>query len=223
MTTWRELARVALFGVEVGVWTAKAAVAWFYGCLAVLLMAGVLLAGPTVIITDTGTYVMTVGADGIPVTERADEVLDKRTGAPPVPGPGPTPGPTPQPTDVTTRVKEAAQTTNDPVGSQLLAKLYRECAKLNLPRDRTLGYLKEGTDGTLAITGTANKWVAARAIISKIITEKEAAGNVNWPALLEQIAAGLEQAGGGTAIPPELLIALFNLLLELLRKWLVGV
>ena len=189
------------------------------GAIVYALLLGAAFAGPTVIITDSGTYVMTVGADGVPVTARADEVLDKRTGAPPPnPGPGPTPPPDEPPTSVTARVKEIADETRDPETAQLIGYMYRGIADIKTgERAQYLNAMKEATDSVLRMRSKTESlaWKAARNKLSALITEKEAAGSVNWPVLVGEIAAGFEQATGSQpAIPPELL----NILIELIRS-----
>lgn len=174
-----------------------------------LFMVSAALAGPTVIITDSGTYVMTVGADGVPVTVKADEVLDKRAGG--NPQPGPTPTPTPAPTDVTNRIESAARTVNDPNGAVLMAAAVKLLADSKLPPAAYQGetnVLKQALDKVLSTydfinSGAFPRWKPFRDTLSAILQELTSKGQLQtadqWQTTLNQVSAGLAKAGGSVS------------------------
>lgn len=174
-----------------------------------------LAADPVVILRDDGTYVLQPNS----TTLVKVQVIDQRTGTP-----TPNPNPTPTPVDVASRVKAIAEATGDVQAAQLIATIYRAAAeKKNGKREEYLGAVREGTDSVLRITGTASKWVEARKKIGDIITEEEAKGPVEWPKLLGEIAAGMEQSSAHLpAIPPEIWTLILEIIRFLISKWFGG-
>lgn len=189
----------------------------FLGLLVVLWSAGVLGAGPALVITEKGYSLMTVGADGNPVLTPVTQVVDLRGGS------GPTPGPVP-PVDadpIAVQVKGWSDSVGDPTSRQALAEVYRRVgeASAGQPREKVLSALRQATDGVLNSTGGTVKWAPWRENVSKLIDSEEAKGPVDWPKFCASVAKGLDT---GAALDPALLTLIVNLILQIIQLFFGG-
>lgn len=186
---------------------------WSWSLVGLFLASPLLAADPVVVIRDDGYYLLTPESNTLLKVQH----VDQRTGTTPQP---PGPGPNPAPVDVTAKVKAIAAATGDPKGAQYLAIIYREVAKIpNGTRSQYLNAVREASDTLLDSIEAKAKWAPARQQIGDIITAEEAKGAVNWPSLLNSIAAGLEQASSQqAAIPPELLALIIQLIMQILTR-----
>lgn len=196
------------------------------GCALLVLAGMVAAAGPTLVITDKGYQVMSVGSDGKAVLQDVGQVVDLRGSPGPTPGPGPNPPPTSDP--ITTQVKDWTAEVNDPVTAQGLALVYKTIGERSAgqPRANVMGALKQGTDDWLGVraksdAGVVAKWAPWRAKVSKLIDDEEAKAAINWPKFCAAVSTGIDQGAPGTAIPPELMTLLMSLL-GMLIKWFFG-
>lgn len=184
---------------------------------ALVLMAGA-AHGQALVIDSGGQRAVLVHTDGTVQQLAFAAIVDMRTNAPNPPGPTP-----PAPVNVTEQVRQIAGAVGDPTGAQVLAVVYRETAKRTLSRAQYLDALRQGSDIALSVTGTAAKWTDARQKISDLIDQREAAGAIDWPKLLNEIAAGLESsAASSPALPPELLALIVQLIIQLITRILGG-
>ena len=181
--------------------------------LALVMSATTFAAGPGLIITDSGYYVVTQGADGKPVQVHVTQVMDLRGGTTPQPQPPGTSDP------IADQVAGWAKDVGDPTSAQALVIVYREVGKMaaGQPRDKVLQALRQGSDTVLATTGGAEKWKGWRAKVSALIDAEEAKGAVDYAKLCNSIATGLERSAPSAALDPALLTLIINAILQILQ------
>ena len=183
-------------------------------CAVLLLSMSVLAAGPTLVITDSGYQVMSVGAGGKAVLQDVGQVVDLRGNAP---GPGPTPPPdTADP--IAAQVKGWASEVGDPTGAQALAIAYREVGKVaaGQSRENVMTALRMASDAVLSKTGSAEKWKPWRTKVSGLIDAEEAKGPVNWATFCESVAKGLEASAPSPALDPVMIKLIIDAILQII-------
>lgn len=185
--------------------------------LVVLWSAAVMAAGPTLVITDKGYQIMSVGADGKAVLQDVGQVVDLRGS----PGPGPTPPPPDTSDPIAKQVKGWADEVNDPTSRQALAEVYGRigAASAGQSREKVMAALRQATDGVLVSTGGSSKWQPFRDKVSKLIDAEEAKGPIDWPKFCASVSKGLET---GTALDPALLQLIINLILQIIQLFFGG-
>lgn len=180
-------------------------------------------AGPTLVITDAGYQIMSVGADGKAVLQDVGQVVDLRGNAP-----GPVPGPTPPPpgeTDpIASKVSGWAKDVGDPTGAHSLATVYEAIGKSSQgqSREKVLGALRQATDAVLSATQSAEKWKPWRDKVSALIDAEEAKGPIDWPKFCASVSKGLKDAAPAMALDPALLTLIINLIMQIIQMFFGG-
>lgn len=203
--------------------------------VAFLLLSGVLFgAGPTLVITDKGYQLMSVGADGKAVLTDVGQVVDLRGNAP-----GPAPGPTPPPASTTaTKVRELAEAVNDPGGAAILAAVVKALKEAKLPpsayesNPSALGmaFSSALVEYEKSSPGARTRWQPFRDGLSSLINEQRAKGKlstwVEWEQFLTDTQGGLESAGAQALLLEDILriiTTILPIILEIIRLFGGGV
>lgn len=110
--------------------------------VSVLLVGVAAMAGPSLVITEKGYQVMTVGADGKAVLSDFEQVVDLRESPGPTPGPGPTPAPTGLAAAVATMSKQQVPNADEgtalAAAFQLLTKSFSSDQGIETALDQTM-------------------------------------------------------------------------------------
>ena len=183
--------------------------------LATLLVTCAAVASPPLTITESGYYVTTVDASGIPTLEKINSVTDLRTGTPPpvvpdkpVPPAPPKPAPPKIELDLAL-VKDStawAKAIADPLTAQAISLVYDQVGGAyqdGLVDGLTVWtVLKDSTDAAVAVVGSGKDWVQYRTKLSDVITLGRQKGTLAEKqavlVLLNSLRQGLEMAADGT-------------------------
>lgn len=143
--------------------------------LLILLFPIVTLAGPpSIVITDSGYFALTVGADGAPVAERITSVVDMRvdpqsTPTPPRPEPPivpHTPAPSPD-EELSGKAAKWAEEENDATGAGEIAVIYTQVGEAvqrgEVTPDAAAGITRAAAEKTISGWGTFRNRVGSEA------------------------------------------------------------
>lgn len=151
--------------------------------LLILIFPAFAIAGPpSIVITDSGYFALTVGADGEPLTERITSVVDMRgnpQSTPTQPLPTPTAPERPKETKspdepLTIRARAWAESEMDPAGAGKIAMIYRQVseavARGEVSPDSAANVTRAAAEAT--VTG----WSTFRSRVGSDAAERIAAG-----------------------------------------------
>lgn len=158
--------------------------------------------GQTVVLTETGAYLLTKDADNTPSYSLVGtELIDLR-------GDAPVPPKEPPKIDLelANKVKSCATETNDPDGAQVIAKVYahvRGALEDDILNTTTVwDALKQATDKALETTNSMEVWRTCRQLISDDLAERQQRGRMVTKGeivlFLRSIQSGLEASVDGS-------------------------
>lgn len=194
--------------------------AMLLSAVALVMLATPLLASPTLVVSKAGYYLMEDSASG-PVLTKVPNVINLGVAPPTTGGGGDVP---PQADAITLKAKGWAVEAADPTGAQALVIVYKEVAK-NAPgqdRNKVFQALRQASDSVLQATNSLDKWKTFRTNVSNLIDQQEAAGNNDYQAILNSVAAGLEQSSPAGALDPALLQMIIQLVLQIIQLFFGG-